>query len=266
MAVSVAFLRSPSKAARLLGSSTRRFASRTIDLLDIQLGAYVLDVGCGVGDEVRAMARRVGETGGAVGVDHSAVMIAKAQTRSEGLGLPVAFHVGDAASLDFPDNVFDGARADRVLIHLNDPQRALMEMVRVLKPGARIVVFDPEWETLVVDLPDRALVRKIVTIGCDHLVRNAWIGRELYHRFHQLELIDVAVEFIGATLSEPTLARTVFNLDGAVQYGQENGLLSPAELAAWSEHMESAKASGRLFAALGGFLVSGRKPGRERTD
>src|SRR5262249_7577201 len=112
------------------------FKQRSVDLLDIQPGAHVIDVGCGVGDEVRLMSPRVGREGRAVGMDSSAVMLAEARRRSEGLDLPAEFHVGDVVRLDYLDNTFDGCRVERVLQHLDDPQRALQELVRVAKPGA----------------------------------------------------------------------------------------------------------------------------------
>jgi ubiquinone/menaquinone biosynthesis C-methylase UbiE len=236
------------------------YKRRSIDMLDIHPGARVLDVGCGVGDEVRLMAQRVGRDGRAVGIDSSAVMIAEAQKRSEGLDLPVEFRVGDIHRLDYLDETFDGCRVDRVLQHLDDPQRALGELVRVAKPGAPIVAAEPDWETVVVDLPDRALVRKVTHILCDHLVRNAWIGRQLYRHFQRAELIGLVAEPIWATFTDSALARNLMFLDAAADYGREHSLLAESEAAAWSEQIQAVGMSGCFFAAIFGFVVVGYKP------
>ena len=106
-----------------------------LQLLQIRAGHRLLDVGCGVGDDVRDMARHVGETGKAVGLDNSYMMVAEARRRSEGLGLPVEFVVGDAENLDFPSESFDGCSSERTFMYL-DARRALEEMMRVTKPGA----------------------------------------------------------------------------------------------------------------------------------
>lgn len=99
---------------------------------------HLLDVGCGTGDEVRALAHAVGPRGRSVGVDASAVMVAEAQHRHAASGLPVAFVVGDAQHLAFADASFDRCRAERVLMHLDDPERALAEMRRVVRSGGRL--------------------------------------------------------------------------------------------------------------------------------
>ena len=61
-------------------------------------------------------------------------MVAEARRRFDGGGLPVEFQTGDALALPFEDGTFDAARSDRVLMFLNDPQKALSELVRVTKP------------------------------------------------------------------------------------------------------------------------------------
>lgn len=101
-------------------SSSQEYKRRTYALLQAGPGHRILDVGCGTGDDVRASAAIVGPSGHVTGVDSSTVMIAEAQQRSGALGLRVEFRVGDAHALDFPDNIFDGARADRTLQHLAD--------------------------------------------------------------------------------------------------------------------------------------------------
>jgi SAM-dependent methyltransferase len=78
-----------------------------ITQLELRNGLHLLDVGCGTGDDVRALAQIVGARGRSVGVDASVVMIAEAQRRHATSGLSVAFVTGDAQHLVFADATFD---------------------------------------------------------------------------------------------------------------------------------------------------------------
>jgi ubiquinone/menaquinone biosynthesis C-methylase UbiE len=114
------------------------YKRETYELLEATAGSHLLDVGCGPGDDVRAMAELTGPSGRVVGVDKSAAMIETAQARSAGSDLPVAFQVEDCYRLSFAGGAFDGCRADRVLHHLEDGARAVAEMARVTRPGGYI--------------------------------------------------------------------------------------------------------------------------------
>jgi ubiquinone/menaquinone biosynthesis C-methylase UbiE len=109
---------------------------RTVfDLLDVQDGEHVLDVGCGTGGAVRALAPHVGSAGRVVGVDLSATMIAEATKRANGSELPVEFHIANAHRLPFADNAFDRSYALRVFEIIDMPRDVLAEMVRVTRSG-----------------------------------------------------------------------------------------------------------------------------------
>jgi ubiquinone/menaquinone biosynthesis C-methylase UbiE len=82
-------------------SFTQEYKRRTFELLQARPGHRLLDVGCGTGDDVRALAVIVKPFGQVTGVDASAEMIAEARLRSDALGLPVEFRVGDGHALDF---------------------------------------------------------------------------------------------------------------------------------------------------------------------
>lgn len=130
--------------------------------MQLQPGMRVLDVGCGNGYAVRAMAERIGLQGEAVGVDVSPVMIAQAQ---EDVRNPanVQFQVSAADALPFADECFDRVLSVEAIYYLPDPQQALKEWVRVLKPGGSLWVmadfyrenpYSASWADLI-DLPMR---------------------------------------------------------------------------------------------------------------
>ena len=171
------------------------------------------------------------QPGGAItAVDSSDAMLAEARRRSEGSGLPVRFEQGDALRLEFADESFDGCRCDRTFMHLEDPRRALAEMVRVTRPGGRVVVYEVDFETLVIDAPDRITARKVVNAWCDGF-RDGWLGRRIPGLFHDAGLIDVLVFPETLRLKFPLAAPMVGSptVDRAVAAGT----LTPAEAATW---------------------------------
>jgi phosphatidylethanolamine/phosphatidyl-N-methylethanolamine N-methyltransferase len=98
----------------------------------------VLEIGVGPGSTLEFYPPRTE----LVGIDISAPMIAKAQEKAEKLnsGSTFKFHVMDAAQLKFPDNSFDAIMSAYVITTVQDPHRVCREILRVVKPGGRIIV------------------------------------------------------------------------------------------------------------------------------
>lgn len=113
-----------------------------LDVCPVREGEHVLDVGCGLGHEVFRLAERIGPQGRVIGIDANPAMITEARRRASGLTLPIAFEVGDARDVDFPDNTFDLCRTERVLRYLDRPAAALGEMARLARPGGSVLAFD----------------------------------------------------------------------------------------------------------------------------
>lgn len=104
-------------------------------------GERVLDVACGTGLVTFEAAHAVGPTGQVVGVDISGSMVDAAQRRAQNRQLSnVSFARMDAETLDLPDATFDVALCALGLMYLPDPEQALREMRRVLRPGGRLVL------------------------------------------------------------------------------------------------------------------------------
>ena len=235
-----------------------RCKRQTYAWLEIQAGAQLLDVGCGVGDDVRALAEIVGSTGLVVGIDSSETMIAEARARATGADLPVEYHVGDGHHLPFPDNSFDGCRTERTLHHVNQPEQVLAEMVRVARPGARVVAFEPDFETWVVDGPDRRVARAIANSWCDSF-GDGWVGRRLPALFRDCGVTDIGVTPETLMLTDYNVAANILGLGPTVARAQAAGVVSEAEGARWLAQLEQAGQTGRFFAAATLFGVYGRK-------
>jgi ubiquinone/menaquinone biosynthesis C-methylase UbiE len=162
------------------------------DLLEVHEGQHLLDVGCGLGDDVRALARLVGASGRMVGLDNSERLLEAARSRSEGAAYPGTFVQGDMHHMPFANASFDGCRAERVLIHSAQPRQVVEEMRRVVHPGGRIVVTEPDLDTLVFHAASQAVVRKLTQWHSDR-VRHGTIGRWLPEVFRHCGLEDIRV-------------------------------------------------------------------------
>jgi ubiquinone/menaquinone biosynthesis C-methylase UbiE len=106
--------------------------------------AQVLDVGCGTGDDVLALAERCGPDTFVIGVEQQLGLVDEAVRRARNVALHVRFAVGDAHCLPFADDSFDVVRADRLLSEVDDRSRVLKELVRVARPGGRLLLHDYE--------------------------------------------------------------------------------------------------------------------------
>ncbi len=113
----------------------------TVDLLMLEPGDHVLEVGFGPGLAIREAARRV-TSGRVAGVDFSAVMVRTAQRRNAAAHRSgrVDLHQADAAELPFADSTFDKAYSIHSIYFWPDPLKALRELHRVLKPGGLLVL------------------------------------------------------------------------------------------------------------------------------
>lgn len=102
--------------------------------------AMVLDCGIGSGTLSTALHSILPESPKFCGIDLSGEMLARANVEMRRLGLTLELTQADILSIPYADASFDFVMAAHVLEHLPEPQRALKEMVRVLKPGGMLFV------------------------------------------------------------------------------------------------------------------------------
>ncbi|MDT8387461.1 MAG: methyltransferase domain-containing protein [Thiogranum sp.] len=120
----------------------KQWCPRVLDAAGVASGDRVLDVACGTGVLAREAMIRVGPAGSVAGVDLGHGMIAVAKELAPG----IEWQECAAESLPFPDRSFDAVVSQFGLMFFADRSQALREMVRVLKPGARLAV--AVWDSL----------------------------------------------------------------------------------------------------------------------
>jgi SAM-dependent methyltransferase len=220
-------------------------------------GCRVLDVGCGFGLETLRLARLVAPDGAVSGIDLSTDFIAEARRRATAAGLDVDLVPGDAQQLPFPDGAFDVTRAERVLIYLDHPRRALAELARVTRPGGRIAVIEPDFDTNTVNVSDVGLVRAVLAHEADTSVTNPRLVRDLRGELAGLGLTDIEIDS----------RMVVFSADLAAQYftgiGEAAATAGVIDVDAghrWASTIAGLHRDGRLFGAIGYYLFTATVP------
>ena len=105
------------------------------EAVDVRSGQKVLDVATGSGNTAISAARRFCDT---TGIDYVPDLIEQARERAAAEGLDVAFEVGDAENLPYPDASFDVVLSTVGVMFTPDQEKAAQELLRVCKPGGKI--------------------------------------------------------------------------------------------------------------------------------
>ncbi len=145
----------------------RLWKRRLLDSAQARPGSRVLDLCCGTGDVALHFATHGCQV---MALDFSEPMLAIARQRAKARGLSIDFVRGDALQLPFSENEFDAVTISYGLRNLADIQGGLREMVRVTKPGGRILVLD-------FGKPSNRLVRTAYFTYLKYCV--PWFGRVL---------------------------------------------------------------------------------------
>lgn len=224
----------------------RRLRGWGLDRALVGSGQIVLDVGSGTGAMVRAFAALVGPDGRAVGVEPNSRLRAIAVERADGLA-GADFVDGLADRLPFDDDSVDLIWCERVLQHLADPQAALAEFHRALRPGGRAIVLDSDHGTRVTsdlepDVERRVMQGFLATSPNPHAARN--LPRQAIAAGFA---VDPDIGSAALTLpGTPPGGQSVLVV--ALRHATQSGLISAAE--------ESAALVDHARAVAGGWWMS----------
>src|SRR5215470_4876390 len=168
----------------------------------IRPASRILDCGCGPGSITVGLAQWAPD-GQTVGVDIGAEQLEGARVLARDLGVAnVTFRHGDIFDLPFEDDSFDVVFSQTVLYHIPDPQKALVEIKRVLRPGGLAALRDAINASIMI-WPDDPLIRdlgRMVRLGAQRSGGNPDVGRELGTLLHSAGFDDV---FFTLSLEQP---------------------------------------------------------------
>ncbi len=225
----------------------REYKARVRELLAPERSGRYLEVGAGVGTDAAALGASV------VGVDRSLTMCREARSR----GLPVL--VGAAEALPLSSNSVDGCWADRTFQHLAHPEKALRELIRVTKPGGRVVVVDPDYGTQVVEHPDQRLAQKVLDFRAHQMLRNGTLAHRMAGMFIEASLEHVAVEEKTVVVRDPASLDNVLGLRSWALTASRAGFMTNDEVARWETLYDQVVAKGSFLWSVTFFTTSGNK-------
>jgi SAM-dependent methyltransferase len=233
--------------------------ARKISLLNLAAGQSIIDVGCGSGVLLPMLAKAVGSAGKVVGVDYSPAMVRDAEKKveTEGLSQIVSVREADARRLPFADRSFDAAHCERLLMHLEDPNTALTEMVRVVRPGGRIVVAEPDWSGFRIDHPDRADFDAIYHRAMP--MRHPDMGLTVLRRMQEIGLTDVTAQpVLGVFRDAGVLLAAGLRLSLGADALVEEGKISRSRADALIAKLDELNSAGRYLAVGVYYVVAAR--------
>ncbi|MBC9729095.1 methyltransferase domain-containing protein [Streptomyces sp. TRM68367] len=229
------------------------YKQRLQELLGAKPGEVFLEVGAGAGDAAVALRSCYGAE--VVAIDSSVTMIGQARAR----GLSHAA-VADAHRLPFGARRFDGAWADRVVQHVADPFRALDELLRVIRPGGRVALADPDYDTQVLDIDDQDLARRVLRFRADRALRNGSLAHQHAGLLSARGLGDITVEARTLVVRDPSAVDNVMGLRTWAHTAASRGYLDPEDADRFVVQFDDAVRTGRFMYAVTFFLTAGTLP------
>ncbi len=221
---------------------------------DLQAGERVLEVGCGTGALVRALAHRTAGSNPISALDHSPYMLreAAALAHADGLDTAIDFREGDAEALPIEDDAFDVTFSSTVMEEV-DAGLMMAELVRVTRPGGRVAVAVRALDlphVLNLDLPDdirRKLEAPRVGGGA---AEGGCADASLYERFARSGLTNIRMLPSWAPSSPP--------FDVWVSSGMQ--MLTPEEGETFRAALRDGAEAGTAFGGPPFHVAVGTKP------
>jgi ubiquinone/menaquinone biosynthesis C-methylase UbiE len=241
------------------GADPQQQGMRRAFLNDIEFPAQavVLEVGCGTGVLTRTLARWP-NVKSVVGVDPAASLIREARELASGLP-NVTFEEADGRSLPLDDGAFDVVIFDSTLSHVPEPERALAEAFRVLRPGGWLGAFDGDYATTTVAQGDHDPLQVCVSAMMANSVNDRFLVRRLTSLVRHARFEPVSFKSHG--FAETTGGAYMLSvIDRGADILQASAAMSEASAAALKAEARRRVEAGTFFGHIAYASLIARKP------
>lgn len=219
--------------------------------------AQVLEVGCGTGVVMRQLSTFPAVTV-VTGVDLSPVFLAKA--RELAADLPhLRFVEADGRALPFAEQSFDVVVFHTTLCHLPEPERALAEAFRVLKPLGQLSIFDGDYATMTVQTSPFDPLQTCVEAVLAALVHDPWLIRRLSSLVLEAGFEPGALHSYGY-MAQPSPSYMLTLVDRGADTLAAAGQIRSETAAALKAEAQSRVEAGTFFGSIGYASLIARRP------
>ncbi len=175
-------------------------------VMQLQQGHRVLDAGCGLGYDAARIALSIEDLGQVCGLDICMDTLERAKMNNCS---PIScFIVANVPNIPFRDNVFDVIWSDRLLQHLDTPQLAIREMLRVTKSGAKIVLADSDHYSATISCPDTSLAQTLMRYRASKF-KSGNAGASLSKWCRKAGVLEIEVEKIEIAVKNLSASKKV---------------------------------------------------------
>lgn len=220
--------------------------------LNLRGGESVLDVGCGLAQLTRAMARAAGVNGRVVGVERESEQLAEArrQAAASNEAQLVELRAGDALALPLAEDewgTFDVAHARFLLEHVPEPLAVVRQMVRAVRAGGRVVLEDDNHDVLRLwpEPPGALALWQAYTRTYEQLGNDPLVGHRLVSLLYEAGATPVRNTwiFFGSCAGHPHFHLYVENMIGLFEGARELMLDSgPLDSSTFADGINSLRA------------------------
>ncbi|MDB4921631.1 methyltransferase domain-containing protein [Mucilaginibacter sp.] len=199
----------------------------------------IIDLGCGAGNDVIELAKITGKDLKIIGVDHDPAMLQQAKEDSNEIS-NVDFILSEAYPLPFEDETISGLRTERLIQHLNNPEKVISEIHRILKKDHPLVIIETDWNSLSFYTEFIETQKKVNTYLTNVKVNNGFAATKLMSYLQLSNFKDLKFEihpFVVNTLKE---ANEYFWIEKMIQEATEKGYIKEHEYKAFYKALQIA--------------------------
>lgn len=233
--------------------------AETRRLLALKPGEAVLDIGSGPGFLVSEMADEVTDSGSVDGVDIAPAMLAIAAKRCADRPW-ISLQEAGATDLPFEEATFDAVVTVQVFEYVDDIDKALAEIMRVLKPGARALVIDSDMGSIVLNTADRSRMARVLEAWNEHMA-HPYLPRTLARRMKQAGFALKAcgvIPLLNIKHSPEYFSYPMAKMIAQFVSGRQG--VTEAEAQAWADEQHELAASDDYFYSMNRYYFLGEKP------